>query len=126
MNFYNIMKLLFEKGCIKLKKGFRRYILKKILPLFLIFFCVFIGLIKIDIINTKALSPLGNTNENYKLVSKEFGEDFSNFIKDNSFLKIYKEKDKDILVRLGDSDFRITDESIFIKKIQEVIGKIKL
>lgn len=45
-------------------------------------------------INTKALSPLGNTNENYKLVSNEFGEDFSNFIKDNSFLKIYKESEK--------------------------------
>lgn len=59
-----------------------------------ILFIIFIGIIKIDMINTKALSPLGNTNENYKLVSNEFGEDFSNFIKDNSFLKIYKESEK--------------------------------
>ena len=49
------------------------------------------GIITINIINTKALSPLGNTNENYKMVSKQFGEDFSKFIKDNSILKIYKQ-----------------------------------
>lgn len=108
-----------------MKKNFKRYILKKILPLFLIFFCIIVGLIKIDIINTKALSPLGNTNENYKLVSKEFGKDFSNFIKDNSFLKIYKEQEKDVLVRLGNSDFKIQNESSFIKKIEELIEKIK-
>lgn len=102
------------------------YILKKIIPALFIITSILVGIIKIDIINTKALSPLGNTNENYKLVSSEFGEDFSNFIKDNSFLKIYEESQTDILVRLGNSDFRISNESIFIKKIQEVFQNIKL
>ncbi|EHI97986.1 hypothetical protein CDLVIII_1286 [Clostridium sp. DL-VIII] len=105
-----------------MKKIFSR----KVLPVFFILVLVFIGIIKIDLINTKALSPLGNTNENYKLVSDEFGEDFSNFIKDNSFLKIYEEDGKDILVRLGNSDFKIKEESPYIKKIQEMFKNIKL
>lgn len=96
------------------------------LPAVLILIFIFIGVIKIDLINTQALSPLGNTNENYKLVSDEFGEDFSNFIKDNSFLKIYEEDGKDILVRLGNSDFKIKEESPYIKKIQEMFKNIKL
>ena len=77
-------------------------------------------------INTKALSPLGNTTENYKLVSEKFGEDFSNFIKDNSFLKIYKESEKEILVRLGDNNFEIKNQSDFIKKMQEFFNKIHI
>ncbi len=96
------------------------------LPAVFILIFIFIGVIKIDLINTQALSPLGNTNENYKLVSDEFGEDFSNFIKDNSFLKIYEEDGKDILVRLGESDFKIKEQSPYIKKIQQMFKNIKL
>jgi hypothetical protein len=109
-----------------LKKIFSRYILKKVLPVVFIVVCVFIGIIRIDVINTQALSPLGNTNENYKLVSDEFGEEFSNFIKDNSFLKIYNEAGQGVLVRLGNSDFIIKDQSIYIKKLQEILKNIKL
>lgn len=90
-----------------------------------ILFIILIGIIKIDMINTKALSPLGNTNENYRLVSNEFGEDFSNFIKDNSFLKIYKESEKDVLVKIGNNDFRINNQSSFIQKIEDIIERIK-
>ena len=109
-----------------MKNIFKGYIFKKVLPAFLILFFVLVGIIKVDVINTKALSPLGNTNENYNLVSEKFGEDFSKFIKDNSFLKIYKESEKDILVRLGDSNFKIKNESVFIKKIEETIKNIHL
>jgi hypothetical protein len=107
-----------------LKNFFKGYIFKKVLPAFLILFFVLVGIIKVDVINTKALSPLGNTTENYNLVSEKFGEDFSNFIKDNSFLKIYKESEKDILVRLGSSDFKISNQSIFIEKIDEILKNI--
>lgn len=100
--------------------------LRIVLPILLILFVILIGVIKIDIINTKALSPLGNTNENYELVSEEFGEDFSNFIKDDAFLKIYKESEEDILVRLGDNDFKVKNESAFIGKIQEMFYTLKL
>ena len=108
-----------------MKKIIKRNRLKKVLPIFLILILVSIGIIKIDMINTKALSPLGNTNENYKIVSDEFGEDFSNFIKDNSFLKIYKEPEKDILVKVGNDDFRINNQSVFIKRIEDIFQKIK-
>lgn len=108
-----------------MKKIFKSYILRIISPIFLILFVILIGIIKIDIINTKALSPLGNTNENYELVSEEFGEDFSNFIKDDAFLKIYKESEDEMLVRLGNNDFKIQSESAFIDKIQEVIDNLK-
>ena len=109
-----------------MKNIFKSYIFKKVLPAFLILFLVLVGIIIVDMNNTKALSPLGNTNENYKLVSEKFGEDFSNFIKDNSFLKIYKESEKDILVRLGDSNFKIKNESNIINKIQEMLKNIHL
>ena len=109
-----------------MKNIFKSYIIKKVLPAFLILFLVLVGIIKINVINTKALSPLGNTTENYKLVSEKFGEDFSNFIKDNSFLKIYKESEKDILVRLGDSNFKIKNESEVINKIQEIFNNIHI
>ena len=107
-----------------MKNIFKSYIVKKVLPAFLILFLVLVGIVKVDMINTKALSPLGNTNENYKLVKEKFGEDFSNFIKDNSFLKIYKESEKDILVRLGESDFEIKNQSVFIEKIEGILKNI--
>lgn len=81
--------------------------------------CTFIimlsGIIWVNVVDTKALSPLGNTNENYKLVSSEFGEDFSSFIKDNSFLKIYKEKD-DILIRIGENNFKVSKQFKYMPK----------
>ena len=113
------------KGELILKTIFKSYIFKKVVPAFLILFVVCFGIVKVDVINTKALSPLGNTTENYKLVSEKFGEDFSNFIKDNSFLKIYKEPEEDILVRLGDSNFKIKNESVLINRIQEIFKNIK-
>lgn len=107
-----------------MKSLFKRYILKKVLPAFFILFLILSGIIKVDMINTKALSPLGNTNENYKIVNEKFGEDFSKFIKDNSFLKIYKEPGKDILVRLGNSDFKIRNKSVVIEKVEEMFNNI--
>eukprot|EP00828_Plagiopyla_frontata_P009915 TRINITY_DN15147_c0_g1_i1.p4 TRINITY_DN15147_c0_g1~~TRINITY_DN15147_c0_g1_i1.p4 ORF type:complete len:143 (-),score=11.69 TRINITY_DN15147_c0_g1_i1:2-430(-) len=92
-----------------------KYIYKKIVAIIISLLIGLTGVICINITNTKALSPLGNTNENYKLVNEEFGEDFSNFIKDNSILKIYKE-DSDILVRIGENNFRITNKSSFFNK----------
>ena len=65
-----------------------------------------IGLIKINMVNTNALSPLGNADNNYELVSKEFGEDFSSFLKDNSKIKIYS-KDE-IVIKIGKKDFKFS------------------
>ena len=57
-------------------------------------------------INTKALSPLGNTKSNYKLVNEEFGDDFSQFIQDNAEIKIYTQNR--IVIRVGKTDFKLT------------------
>ncbi len=74
-------------------------ILIRMLPVIILALIVLGGITKVNIINTKSLSPLGNTKQNYELVSEEFGEDFSNFIKDNSTIKIYKEDNKQLLIR---------------------------
>lgn len=100
----------------------KRYkFLNKILVVCIIIF-TFLLLIKINVINTRALSPLGNTNENYKKVKEEFGEEFSNFIKDNSIIKIYNEK-KDILVKVGDTNFKI-DSDWSVKNIKNQVNEI--
>lgn len=83
--------------------------LKKFLvsiSLFILFSLGCIGLIKINMINTKALSPLGNTKSNYKLVNEEFGDDFSEFIQDNAEIKIYTQNG--IVIRVGKTDFKLT------------------
>lgn len=86
---------------------------------------VCMGLIKVNIINTKALSPLGNTNANYALVRDEFGDDFSNFIKDNSPMKIYVDKSKETLIRVWDKDFKISDELKVGDWVKKTISNIK-
>lgn len=103
--------------------------MRKVLPSILLLIAVFSGLIKINIINTKTLSPLGNSKENYEIVSEEFGEDFSKFIKDNSVLKIYCNKGEDILVRIKENDFKIKSKLSFIddfkNKIDELVNQVK-
>lgn len=63
---------------------------KKVIFGFVMFFLiVLVGFIKVNIVNTKALSPIGNGEDNYQLVKEEFGEEFQEFIKDKSEIKIY-------------------------------------
>lgn len=77
-------------------------------------------LIKINIINTKALSPVGNTDDNKKLVNTEFGEDFNSFIQDNSNIKIYDNEDeKGYLVTINDNKIRIKEESYLVNIIKK-------
>ncbi|KIL09089.1 hypothetical protein SR42_08970 [Clostridium botulinum] len=101
-------------------------ILIRMLPVIILTLIVLGGITKVNIINTKSLSPLGNTKQNYELVSEEFGEDFSNFIKDNSTIKIYKEDNKQLLIRIGNKDLRINEESIFTQKLKNLYNKISI
>lgn len=107
-----------------MKNVFKHYIFIKVLPIIFLSLIALYGLVKVDMINTKALSPLGNTNENYKLINEKFGEDFSNFIKDNSYFKIYKESGNEILVRVGENNFIIKKESVLISKLEEVLKSL--
>ena len=102
-----------------MKKKYKKYVLKTVVPIIAMTVLVIACLIHINIINTKTLSPLGNTKQNYELVSEKFGADFANFIKDNSFLN------KKVLVRLGDAEFKISSESEIIKYIENKINSIK-
>ena len=104
-------------------KYYKKYILKKVIPIFILILIVGVGLIRINIINTRALSPLGNTKQNYELVSEKFGKDFADFIRDDSFLKIYEESDEGkVLIRIGDTEFKISSESEIIEYLKEKIN----
>ncbi|MEG1870630.1 MAG: hypothetical protein RR192_01370, partial [Peptostreptococcaceae bacterium] len=63
--------------------------MKKYFVFIVLSILVIISVIKINIINTEILSPVGNFQDNFNKISEEFGEDFSDFIMDKSPLKIY-------------------------------------
>lgn len=96
---------------------------KKIfIPSMVILFIVFIGFVQINIINTKALSPIGNSEDNFNMVREEFGEDFNEFIKDSSPVKIYVEDD--ITVSINNQDYLITNSNPIIQGFQKVATTI--
>lgn len=88
-----------------------------------ILFITIVSLININMINTKSLSPIGNTYDNFKLVSSEFGEDFTGFIQDNSNIKIY-EDNGEFIVLLNNKKIKIKEESKIINGIKNIILSI--
>ena len=86
-----------------------------------------IGCIKVNIVNTKSLSPIGNAEDNFKVVSKEFGQDFEEFIKDNSPIKIYlgEENDGLAMVKLYDKEINLTNDNLFMDSIKGIEGYIE-
>ena len=93
---------------------------KGIIPTIL-FIMVMIGCIIVNIKNTEALSPFGNTIDNYQIVTKEFGEDFSEFIKYKDNIKIYLNKEEDTAqVQIGKNEIKFTKNNIFITKIKSI------
>ena len=95
---------------------------KKNLPVIIIVLLIIsVGFVKINMINTKALSPIGNAEENYEKIINEFGEEFEEFIKDNSYIKIYGDKDSEgrITVKVGKKEVFIKDSNIVIEKVKE-------
>ena len=91
---------------------------KGIIPTIL-FIMVMIGCIIVNIKNTEALSPFGNTLNNFQIITEEFGEDFSEFIKDNADIKIYLDKGEDTAqVQIGNKKIKLTKNNKFIEKIK--------
>ena len=85
---------------------------------------VFIFLAEINVENTKALSPIGISSEdNFQMVSSEFGKDFENFIQDKAKVKIYDEEDGR-LIKFGDVNLKIKKKSEFLEGIKEKIINI--
>lgn len=98
---------------------------KKVLIGILIFFIILIvGFIQVNIINTKALSPIGNGEDNYELVKEEFGKDFEEFIKDDSEVKIYmpNEEIENTTVKIYDKEFIINMNNKVTEKIYNFGG----
>ncbi|MDU5109109.1 MAG: hypothetical protein E6248_01575 [Clostridium sp.] len=99
---------------------------KVILGVFIFFIIVSLGFIKINTINTRALSPVGNTEDNYELVKEEFGEEFQEFIKDDAEVKIYESKDgeNNPSVKIGNKEFIIDLNNKVTKQIYNIGGFI--
>lgn len=91
------------------------------IPIFALLVLI-IGFVKINIINTESLAPLGNTDDNFKLVSEEFGDDFKEFIKDNSAVKIYLGEKNDGLatLKLYNKEIKLTSNNFFMNSIKKV------
>lgn len=100
---------------------------KKIIKNIIIAICIIVtmlGIFKINMINTKALSPIGNSDYNYEIVKNEFGKDFEIFIKDNSPVKIYKKRDDTILVRIANIEFKVLSYDMIKKDIVNLFNKV--
>lgn len=85
---------------------------------------VIIACVNINIVNTKSLSPLGNSNDNFKLVSAEFGEDFQDFIMDKSPVKIYlgEEDDGEATIKVYDKEINLTQDNFFVNTAKKIGG----
>lgn len=101
--------------------------IKKYLVAIIAAIIVVIGCIYVNIKTTEALSPIGNAEDNFQIISKEFGEDFSEFIKDKSPVKIYlgEEGDKQAVVKVYNSELKLTSENGIIRAIGTVADSLK-
>lgn len=87
-----------------------------------------IGFVEVNIINTESLSPLGTTEDNFKVVSDEFGEDFQEFIMDKSPIKIYvgEKNDGMATVKFYNKYINLTNNNFimnFIKDLETYTNK---
>lgn len=84
------------------------------------------GLIKVNIINSKTLSPLGQENIEYNLDQQKMYESYSSFIKDNSLIKIYEEDASETLIKIGDKNFKITRDLDIQQYTKNILEKIEV
>lgn len=81
-----------------------------------------IGFVEVNIINTESLSPLGTTEDNFKVVSDEFGEDFQEFIMDKSPIKIYvgEKNDGMATVKFYNKYINLTNNNFIMNFIKDL------
>jgi len=79
-----------------------------------------IGFVEVNIINT--VSPLGTTEDNFKVVSDEFGEDFQEFIMDKSPIKIYvgEKNDGMATVKFYNKYINLTNNNFIMNFIKDL------
>lgn len=81
-----------------------------------------IGFVEVNIVNTESLSPLGTTEDNFKVVSDEFGEDFQEFIMDKSPIKIYvgEKNDGMATVKFYNKYINLTNNNFIMNFIKDL------
>ena len=81
-----------------------------------------IGFVEVNIINTESLSPVGTTEDNFKVVSDEFGEDFQEFIMDKSPIKIYvgEKNDGMATVKFYNKYINLTNNNFIMNFIKDL------
>ena len=81
-----------------------------------------IGFVEVNIINTESLSPLGTTEDNFTVVSDEFGEDFQEFIMDKSPIKIYvgEKNDGMATVKFYNKYINLTNNNFIMNFIKDL------
>ena len=96
----------------------KKYFIFSIISIFII-----ISVIKINIINTEILSPVGNFQDNFNKINEEFGEDFSEFIMVKSPVKIYlgEEGDNSATVKVNKKEINLTKNNPFLKIFNPII-----
>ncbi|MBM6859947.1 hypothetical protein H9X78_05475 [Clostridium saudiense] len=97
----------------------KKYFIFGVIAIFII-----ISVIKINIINTEILSPVGNFQDNFNKINDEFGEDFSEFIMDKSPVKIYlgEEGDSSATVKISKKEISLTKNNPFLKIFNPIIS----
>lgn len=99
---------------------FRRIIIH--ISLLFIFSIVIVCLIKINIINSETLSPI-----NYEYVGTEEEDllvEYQDFIRDNTFIKIYNNEDN-FLFKVGDKEYIICKDISLHSIIKNIFDKIE-
>ena len=81
-----------------------------------------IGFVEVNIINTESLSPLGTTEDNFKVVSDEFCEDFQEFIMDKIPIKIYvgEKNDGMATVKFYNKYINLTNNNFIMNFIKDL------
>ena len=81
-----------------------------------------IGFVEVNIINTESLSPLGTTEDNFRVVSDEFGEGFQEFIMDKSPIKIYvgEKNDGMATVKFYNKYINLTNNNFIMNFIKDL------
>lgn len=85
---------------------------------------IIISVIKINIINTEILSPVGNFEDNFNKINEEFGKDFSEFIMDKSPMKIYlgEEGDNSAILKINKKEISLTKNNPFLNIFNPIVS----
>jgi hypothetical protein len=97
--------------------------LKFLIPLVVFLVVTFTGVVKINMINTKALSERTAETQGMDLqkIKDEFGEEFSSFIVDSSNIKIHQRSNNKYLLEVNGDDYEVSGIFKIFNKINNSI-----